>query len=112
MLSQFGRDFVVNSSWPGETAAKGKSVGHFKCNYLILLLWRLHTKFFKAVKEQRYQFRSFKGPRFPELPAVKLQVSVSDFGLLDITGDGQVYGGRLFVLKIRPEMRGRQLNLT
>lgn len=91
MLSKLGRDFVVNSSWPGETAAKGKSVGHFKYNYLILCLWRPDTKFLKTVKEQRYRFSSFKGPLFPELLAVKLQVSVNDLGLQDEAGDGQVY---------------------
>lgn len=91
MLSKLGRDFVVNSSWTGEKAVKGKSVGHFKCNYLILFLWRLDTKFLETVKEHRYQFSSFKGPLFPELPAVELQVSVSDLGLQGVAGGGQVY---------------------
>lgn len=83
--------FCCQQFLPGETAAKGKSVGHFKCNYLVLLLWRLDTKFLKTVKEQRYKFSSFKCHLFPELPAVKLQVSIGDLGIQDEAADDQVY---------------------
>lgn len=93
-------------------SSQGKSAGHFICNYLLLLLWRLDTKFLKTVKEQRFQFSCLKGPWFPELPVAKLQVSISALGLQDVVCDGQVHWGRLLVLKTRPEMRCRQPNLT
>lgn len=91
MPSELGRDFVVNKIRLGETAAKGKSAGHFICNYLLLLVWRLDTKCLKTVKEQRFQFNCLKGPWFPELPVAKLQVSVSALGLQDVAGNGQVH---------------------
>lgn len=104
--------FCCQQNPAGETAAKGKSAGHSICNCLLLLLSRLDTKFLKTVKEQRFQFSCFKGLWFPELPITKLQVSVSDLGLQDVAGDGQVHWGRLLVLKRRPEIRFRQPNLT